>query len=206
MEHDIPELLKKMMEAMEGGQVELARRLGGKISQPDVSRWLAGAEPKGKNYQRIIALAHELGALGDVRSEDVAAGMASTPIKRTVRVKGYVGASGEAFYYRLADEDFEEVEAPEGSSDQTVAVEIRGKSFGPLVDSWLVFYDDVRSPVTEDLIGKTCVIGLADDRIVLKEIQRNGRGGYRLLSNSGEGVIENAQIEWAAKVNNMRQR
>lgn len=208
MEHDIPEMLKKMMEAMGGGQVELAKRLGGKISQPDVSRWLGGAEPKGGNYQRIISLARELGVLkDDVSSEDVAANL-DNPTERKVKLKGYVGAGSKAHYYAVADEDFTEVPAPAGASDQTVALEIRGKSWGPAMDSWLVFYDDVRSPVTPDQIGYPCVVGLADDRILLKLIRSNGRGGFDLYpnSNNADEVIRNAKIEWAAKVIGMRPR
>lgn len=144
----------------------------------------------------------------DVRSEDVAGELDDhSPKVLNVKVKGYVGASSEAIYYRLSDEDFEEVEAPEGSSDQTVAVEIKGKSFGPLMNTWLVFYDDVRSPVTPDLLNQVCVVGLADDRILIKEIRQNGKGGYRLMSNSStDEPIEDAQIEWAAKVKAMRPR
>lgn len=142
----------------------------------------------------------------DVRSEDVAASLDKPPAP-TVRVKGYVGAGSEAHFYAVSDEDFEEVPAPAGASDQTVAVEIRGKSFGPLMQSWLVFYDDVRSPVTPDLIGQVCVVGLADDRILIKEIRRNGKGGYKLLANTTtDDAIEDAQIEWAAKVTSMRPR
>lgn len=142
----------------------------------------------------------------DVRSEDVAAGLDHAPAP-TVKVKGYVGAGSVAHFYALSDEDFEEVPAPADATDQTVAVEIKGSSWGPRMNTWLVFYDDVRSPITADLIGQTCVVGLSDDRILIKEIQRNGRGGYRLLSNAGaEDDIEDAQIEWAAKVTSMRPR
>jgi len=207
MDQDIPGILRRMMEVVGGGQVNLAKRLGGKITQPLISRWLDGADPKGKNYQRIMALAEELGVINGIDSEDVSASLpAPEQLTRKVRIKGYVGAGSAAHYYALSDEDFEEVPAPEFSSDQTVAVEIRGKSFGPLVENWLVFYDDVRSPVTEDLIGQTCVVGLADDRILLKKIERNGRGGYRLVSNSGEDPIDDPVIEWAAKVIGMRPR
>jgi hypothetical protein len=205
MDYDIPKLLKKMMDALPGNQSTLAKRLGGGISQPNVSRWIEGAEPKGRNYERIITLAHELGLIGDVRSEDVSATIDPKP-RRGVKLKGYVGAGAEAHFYKLADEDYTEVEAPAGATDQTIAVEIKGSSFGPLLDTWLVFYDDVRSPVTPDLIGEICVVGLEDDRILIKKIQRNGRGGYRLISNASEPPIENALIEWAAKVKDMRPR
>lgn len=146
------------------------------------------------------------GTEADVRSEDVAAGLDKPP-GPTVKVKGYVGAGAVAHFYRLSDEDYEEVSAPEGASDQTVAVEIKGKSFGPLMNTWLVFYDDVRSPVTPDLLGHVCVIGLADDRILIKEIQKNRRGGFDLISNdSVEPPIKDVEIEWAAKVTSMRPR
>lgn len=131
---------------------------------------------------------------------------ADRPTVRTARVVGYVGAGSEAHYYAVSQEDFEEVPAPTGSSDQTVAVEIKGKSFGPLMDSWLVFYDDIRSPVTEDLFNRICVVGLADDRILIKQIKRERDGSFTLMSNSSEPPIHNAQIEWAAKVTDMRPR
>jgi hypothetical protein len=73
------------------------------------------------------------------------------------------------------------------------------------MNSWLVFYDDVRSPVTDDLVGWPCVVGLTDDRILVKKIIRNRRGGYDLLSNSvSDDPIEDAKIEWAALVKFMR--
>lgn len=142
----------------------------------------------------------------DFRSEDVASILTEPPRKRTVKLKGYVGAGSEAHFYALSDEDFEEVEAPLTASDQTIAVEIKGTSFGPLMDSWIVYYDDVRSPITEDLIGKICVVGLADDRILIKKIVRDGRGGYNLLSNSTEEPILDVEIEWAARVTDMKPR
>lgn|GEM_PF-531289 len=125
---------------------------------------------------------------------------------RKVRVVGYVGAGSVAHYYALADDDYEEVDAPDGATEQTVAVEIRGKSFGPLLDSWLVYYDDVRSPVTEDLFNQVCVVGLNDDRILIKKIRRERDGSYTLLSNSNEPPIKNAEIEWAALVTDMKPR
>lgn len=205
--YDLPVLLKRMMEAVDGRQNELAERFG--VSQPTVSRWIGGAIPEWDNIQRIVGVAHELGIktdLSDLSSEAVAAALSSPPGRRTVKLKGYVGASSVAHFYALSDEDFEEVEAPLSSTDQTIAVEIKGTSFGPLMDSWLVYYDDVRAPITDDLFGKICVVGLSDDRILLKKIKRERDGSITLLSNSEEKPIKNAQIEWAAMVTDMRPR
>jgi hypothetical protein len=210
MSHDIPTLLIKMMEALPGNQTQLAERLserkGLKIVQPQISRWLKGQAPERPAYDRIVSVAETMALINDVRSEDVAAQLATRPEKRKAQVKGYVGAGSVAHFYALSDEDFEEVDAPLDATDQTIAVEIRGKSFGPLMDSWLVFYDDVRAPVTADLLNEICVVGLADDRILIKQIKSDGNGGYNLISNSGEDVIYDAEIEWAAKVTNMRPR
>lgn len=126
---------------------------------------------------------------------------------KTVRVAGYVGAGGEASYYRYSDDQFDYVEPPPGATDQTVAVEVKGGSLGDAFKSWLVFYRDIRSPVTEDLHGKLCVVGLADDRILVKVIRRERNDTFTLLSNANlEPPIEDAEIEWAAKVTDMRPR
>lgn len=197
-----------MMEAANIKQGALARRLGKGFSQPQISRWLRGSAPEVPNYERIVNLAYELGVLSDTRSEDVAAALHSPPPVPMVPLKGYVGAGSRAHFYALADEDYEEVPAPPGSSDKTVAVEIKGSSMGKALESWLVFYDDVRSPVTADQINQLCVVGLADDRILIKKIERkpSGRAGYRLISNADEPPIEDATIEWAALVTSMRRR
>jgi len=184
-------------------QTALAELLG--TDQPQISRWLKGANPDLPTYNRILAAANRLGVVTDMRSEDVAADMAEPAPTRMIKVKGYVGASGEAVYYRVSDEYLEEVEAPDGASDQTIAVQVRGDSLGPVFDSWNIFYDDIRSPITEDLIGQLCVVGLADDRILVKRLIRQG-GEYILRSNSGDPDITDAEIEWAAKVTSMRPR
>lgn len=196
------------MDALGCTQADLAKRLSTKsapVDQPAISRWLRGVNPNGPHYDRIIAVAENLGVVGDVRSEDVAALIERGP-RKTVQIKGYVGAGSEAHFYKLADEDFEEVPAPHGSTNKTVAVQIRGKSWGPAMDAWLVFYDDVRSPVEPHMFGKPCIVGLSDDRILLKIITRQPNGRYRLLSNSDEPPIEDVEIEWAALVTGMAPR
>jgi len=121
---------------------------------------------------------------------------------RTVKVVGYVGAGAEAHFYAVAQGELDEVSAPDGAAPDTVAVEIRGNSLGELFDRWLVFYDSVRRPVTSDLIGRLCVIGLPDDRVLVKKIRR-GRGGLFDLHSNTEDPIRGVSIDWAARVKNM---
>lgn len=120
--------------------------------------------------------------------------------RRTVRLVGYVAAGGEADF---RGDELGEVDVPEGISDETVAVEIRGESLGSIFDRWIVLYDDVRRPVTNDLIGRLCVVGLADGRVLVKKIKKSsGKRLYHLISNTEDPILDVA-VEWAAKVKQM---
>jgi len=135
---------------------------------------------------------------------------ASAPARRkgrTVPLVGYVGAGAQAHYYASADEGLGEVDAPEDATETTVAAEIRGVSLGPALDRWLVFYDEVRSPVTPDMHGRLCVVGLDDERVLVKVIRPAGEPGrFHLISNGSEEPIFDQAVMWAAKVTGMKPR
>jgi hypothetical protein len=82
-----------------------------------------------------------------------------------------------------------------------VAVEARGDSLGSLFDRALVYFDDRREPVTEDLVGHLCVVGLADGRILVKKIMRSrsDAGLYHLYGQYGEPILD-MPVKWAARV------
>lgn len=199
---------------MEPGQrLQQARKLAG-LSRAQV------AERSGYSLSGIGALengqnnilpdaASKLAPIVNVSPEWLLYGReaAKPPGRRLVPVVGYVGAGSAAHYYATADERGEMVEAPDGSSAATVAAEIRGVSLGPALDGWLVFYDDARSPVTPDLFGQLCVVGLPDDRILVKVLRYTGRPNhFHLLSNGVEEPIFDQQVLWAAKVTGMKPR
>lgn len=119
---------------------------------------------------------------------------------------GYVGAGAVAHYYADGQGPFDEVDAPIDARPTTVAVQVRGHSLGALFDNWLVFYDDVRDPPDDSLIGKMCVCGLADGRILIKAIKRSPSTGlWNLISNT-EPPIYDVGLDWAAPVREMRPR
>lgn len=119
---------------------------------------------------------------------------------RTCKVVGYVGAGSAAHYYDVAHAPDDEVTMPANGNDSTVAVEVRGDSLGSLLNGWLVYYDDVRHPPTDDLYRQLCVVGLADGRVLVKKlVPGSSRGHYHLVSQT-EGMIENAAVSWAALV------
>ncbi len=128
-------------------------------------------------------------------------GLVVRELLRFVPVAGYVGAGSTGAVFGEGQGALGEVPGPEGSTDRTVAVEIRGESLGPFFDGWLVFYDDVRSPVTDDILNRLCVVGLADGRVLVKRVVRSAASPARfdLHGQFGDPIVDVA-LDWAAQV------
>lgn len=124
-----------------------------------------------------------------------------------VPIAGYVSAGSEMILFGEGQGSHGEVEAPDGSSDKTLAVEIRGESLGPFFNGWLVFFDDVRSPVTDDIIGKLCVVGLEDGRVLVKRLVRSRSSSqlFHLYGQFGDPLLDTA-VKWAAQVKSVMPR
>jgi transcriptional regulator with XRE-family HTH domain len=170
---------------------QLAERVGISVSQ--LSRFESGKrEPRMAEMQTI---ADALGlSVADLLDKH---GAHQAPLV------GYVGAGAAMTIYSEGQGPFDYVDAPDGSTEKTVAAEIRGESLGALFDQWLVFYDDVHDPPASSLIGKLCLWGLADGRVLVKKLQRGQlKGHFNLISNT-EPPIYDAAIVWAAKVKSM---
>lgn len=123
-----------------------------------------------------------------------------------VPLVGYVGAGAEMHHYSDGDNPNEFVPMPPGGGDNTVAVQIRGSSLGSIFDTWLVYYDEVRDPPSYDMLGKLCVVGLEDGRVLVKKLRRGSAPGLYNLESVTEGLIEDVTITWAAKVKVMTPR
>ena len=184
-----------------GAQSELARRLD--LPPSAISNIVHLKRDISADELEIIRdfIDERLGDAG--RRPSKARRVAATTV---VPVVGYVTAGGQEHRLPLAAGEFDEVEAPENVTDKTVAVQIRGKSLGETFDRWFAFYDDVRAPITPDLIGKLCVVGLADGRVVIKRVkQGRSPGRYNLYSENDRPILD-VQIEWAARVKSLATR
>lgn len=187
-------------------QAELAKRGHGAKGmlakhldvRPDAITRMMNTDP-GKETREIRA--HELVKMRQFFSDETE----TDDYLTTVPLVGYVGAGARA-YYNADNEELERVKAPKDATSDTVAVQIRGESLGALFDTWLVFYDDVRSPVTPDMIGVLCVVGLPDDRVLVKRIRRAKTPGFFHLDSNTEPTINDVEIVWAAKVKSMEPR
>lgn len=119
---------------------------------------------------------------------------------RTAALVGYI--SGEAVHL-YPDGPFDEVPAPPGCNDATVAFEIREDSPVSFFDNWLIFLDNERRPITSDLFNRMCVVGLRDGRVMIRAItQSRTEGRYHLVSQVAPPQFD-VEIEWGAAVTGM---
>jgi len=170
--------------------------------QTTVSSWERGrTEPTREDVQRIAAALKMTPA-----TLEFGEGAAGDRDRRTVPVVGYVGAGSAAHFYGTGDGELDRVEAPDYATDATVAAEIRGESLGPLLERWLVFWDEVRTPVTPDLLGELCVVGLPDDRILVKQLRATSTPNHFHLISNNEAPMFDVEVLWAAKVKGMQPR
>ena len=118
----------------------------------------------------------------------------------TVPVAGFVGAGTEMHFYAESQGAIDEAPAPDGATADTVAAEVRGDSLGSIFAGWRVYFDDRREPVTDDLIGRLCIVGLTDGRILVKVVSRGREAGrFELHGQFGEPILD-AELAWAARV------
>jgi hypothetical protein len=114
-------------------------------------------------------------------------------------IYGYVGAGAEISPFNdFEHEPLETVEIEFPVRPGTGGVIVRGESQLPVFeDGDLVGYHNEGQP-PEDLIGKMCVVRLADGRMFIKVIKRGTEQNLFTLTSSNARDIEDVVIEWAS--------
>ena len=119
-----------------------------------------------------------------------------------VPIVGIAGASADgAISYEFESGELGEAPMPPGGNARTVSVEVRGDSLrGVAEDGWLVYYDDRREPLTDDLLGELCVVGLEDGRTLVKPPYRGRAPGLFDLESTNAPTVRDIGVQWAALV------
>ncbi|WP_292229395.1 hypothetical protein [Brevundimonas sp.] len=178
-----------------GGPAKLART--SKVSATTLYSYLDG-----KSASMLDRTTSKIATATGVSVEEMFGGERPT---RTVPVVYHVGA-GASVYALSGQEPFNYVEGPDDATDETVAGKIEGTSLGEMFDGWLIFWDDMRSPVTPDLHNEVCVVSLYDDRMLVKKIRPSREPGLFHLFSNTEPPILDVPIRWAAKITGMKPR
>lgn len=119
----------------------------------------------------------------------------------TLPVVGFVGAGAEVFAVddHAKGAGLEEVEAPPGCPKEAVAVKVRGDS---MMDRYaegdtLIYW---RQLPAQDLLYRTCVVGLEDGRRFVKQITPGEKPGTFTLLSSNAAPRKNERVAWAAPI------
>lgn len=199
---DQAEWLREAVSKFEGSQAELGRQVAARLGlTEDRSRLNKSLKHSKSGKARKLTLA-ELVAISEITHHPLPAGY-NEEEGRTVTVVGIAAAGSDTISYAEGQGHLDEVAAPHGSNEHTVAVEVRGGSLGPVFEGWLAFYDDRRDPPTDDLIGHMCIVGLASGQVVIKRLERGQLPNRFNLRSNTEPPIYDAEVEWAAKVKSM---
>jgi len=184
--------IRRLRTAAEMNQGEFALALG--TTQPTVSRWERGAKPEFPFIAKLKSFADERGFDFDLSETGWETGWT-----QTVSVFGYVGAGAEVTPILHDDHNgLDAVEVDFPIPEGTGAVIIRGDSQMPVFeDGDLVGYHREGRP-PNDLIGKMCIVRLADGRMFIKKIRRGSTDGVFTLVSSNAADIDDVVIEWAA--------
>jgi transcriptional regulator with XRE-family HTH domain len=123
---------------------------------------------------------------------------------RAVRLVGKVGAGAEVHLFDgdASSERIDEVEAPPGADESTVAVIIEGDSMSPrYMERETIYYrraDAAGDPTS--LIGREVVVRLADGRTFVKVLRRGSSPGYFTLFSYNAPPMEDVVVEWVVPV------
>jgi len=117
-------------------------------------------------------------------------------------VAGEVGAGAEIVPFPDSNSQEPEpvVEPPPGMPLDTQVVVVRGNSMYPrYFEGEKLFYRrETRDP--GELIGRECVVHLADGRMLVKIIRKGSRKNRFNLESWNAATLEDQRIEWAAPV------
>lgn len=189
----IDEKLSFIMKATGWRQTDLAERLA--VTQAAVSRWFAGADPRGEQRDRINEIYNEITGNAGVT------GNTQIPSKSYVPLMGYIGAGAKIKpdIGQMPADGLGVIEVPFQMPADMMAFRVRGDGMLPVYqDGNVVFvYKYQRKPV-EEFYGENAVVCTDSGERFIKTITR-GADGANLVSWNAK-VIENVKLKWIGEI------
>lgn len=119
-----------------------------------------------------------------------------------VPVVGRVGADAEGAVMFATGQDLGDlVPIPPGGSERAVALLVRGHSMRGLADDGgLIYFEDQRTPPTEDMLGHVVVVETDRDEVLVKRLLRGSRAGRYDLESLAGPTRRDCRLRWAAHI------
>ncbi|MGO1079921.1 XRE family transcriptional regulator [Inquilinus sp. CA228] len=177
-------------------QTQLGERVG--IRQQSIQLIEDGVT---KRTRYVVDLAKALGVNPDWLRTGVGERTSARP--DTVPLVGKVGAGAEVHMFEgdMSSEQIDEVDAPPGADEFTVAVIIEGNSMYPrYLERETIYYRRAQTSDPRNLIGREVVVRVADGRTFVKVLRRGSSPGLFNLESYNAPPMEDVAVDWAVPV------
>ena len=189
----IDEKLSFIMEATGWRQADLAEKLS--VAQASVSRWFAGADPRGEHRDKITEIYNAI-----TGKSEITRNTESLP-KSYVPLMGYVGAGGkiEPDFGEMYPDGLGVVEIPFSMPADMVAFRVRGDLMLPVYREGhiIIVYRNQTKPL-EAFYGEEAVVQTSDGRRFIKTIM-SGAEGVNLISWNAR-PMEGVKLKWIGEI------
>jgi SOS-response transcriptional repressor LexA len=120
----------------------------------------------------------------------------------SVAIVGMVGANPDgSVLFSTGQAAGDRAPVPPGGSTGSAALEVRGSSMGDLApEGSLIYFEDQRTPPTEDMLGDYVVAELDTGEVVVKRLLRGGGPGLYDLWSVTAPIRQGARVVWAAHI------
>ena len=189
----IDEKLSFIVEATGWRQADLAEKLS--VTQACVSRWFAGADPRGEHRDKITEIYNAITGKSEITRNTESLSKSYVPLM------GYVGAGAkiEPDFGEMPPDGLGVVEIPFSMPADMVAFRVRGDLMLPVYREGhiIIVYRNQTKPL-EAFYGEEAVVQTSDGRRFIKTIMR-GAEGVNLISWNAR-PIENVTLKWIGEI------
>ena len=189
----IDEKLSFIMKATGWKQADLAEKLS--VTQACVSRWFAGADPRGEHRDKITEIYNAITGKSEITRNTESLSKSYVPLM------GYVGAGGkiEPDFGEMPSDGLGVIEIPFSMPAEMVAFRVRGDLMLPVYREGhiIIVYRNQTKPL-EAFYGEEAVVQTSDGRRFIKTIMC-GVNGVNLISWNAT-PIEDVKLKWIGEV------
>ena len=189
----IDEKLSFIMEATGWKQADLAEKLS--VAQASVSRWFAGADPRGEHRDKITEIYNAITGKSEITRNTESLSKSYVPLM------GYVGAGAkiEPDFGEMPSDGLGVVAVPFSIPADMVAFRVRGDLMLPVYREGhiIIVYRNQTKPL-EAFYGEEAVVQTSDGRRFIKTIMR-GAEGVNLVSWNAR-PMEGVKLKWIGEI------